>query len=135
MSLSLVQSVKMLMGREQRELSPEEIKSLGDFQRAHQVDDSDPLILVYALMAKNQVVADTLPNLLQQKITETIEMHRQTLREQSTVIAKELITAIALDIEAVNVNVKTRWTRYAIAFLAGLVMGAAIIGTLWLLKR
>ena len=135
MSLSLVQSVKMLMGREQRELSPEEIKSLGDFQRAHQVDDSDPLILVYALMAKNHVVADTLPNLLQQKITETIEMHRQTLREQSTVIAKELITAIALDIEAVNVNVKTRWTRYAIAFLAGLVMGAAIIGTLWLLKR
>lgn len=120
--MNLVESVQMLVGRE---LTVTEATSLAKFQKAHEVDDSDPLIIVYAMMAKNQLISDSLPGLLQEKVNETIELHRTVLREQAIVVSKEVITELARNIETANVNMKARWMRYSVAFLIGALMGGA----------
>lgn len=123
----LVANLEILM---KRPLTPEEINNLAEFQRLNEVDDTDPLLIVYALMAKSQLIIDTLPELLQQKALETIELHRQTLREQSTLIAKDLITVLAQNIESANVDWKVRWLRYAGCFVGGALFAAAALNVL-----
>lgn len=125
--MSLVATVEALM---KRPLTVEEMENLADFQRINGIDDSDPLLVVLALMAKSQLAVESLPALLQQKAIETIELHRQTLREQSTLIAKELITALAQNIESANVDWKARWLRYAGCFVGGAMMAAALMKVL-----
>lgn len=123
--MSLVENVKTLIGRE---LNEEEIRSLSKFQQLNGIDDSDPLIVVLALLAKGQLVMETLPDLLLSRANDTIELHRQTLREQSTLIAKELITelvkGIAKDIKVANVDWKIRLISYGACFISGAIVGA-----------
>lgn len=118
--MSLVDNVSLLLGRG---LNTEEMSSLANFQRVNQIDDSDPLITVLALMARSHLIMETLPKLLQEKATETITLHQQTLREQSTLIAKELVLTIAQDIRTASLATytdwKTRWISYGVAFAAG----------------
>lgn len=133
--MSLVKNVESILGRT---LSPEEVTNLANFQRFHNVDDDDPLIVVLALMAKSQLMLESLPNLLQQKAVETIELHQQTLREQSTLIAKELITTVAQNIEAANrleaakrlkeakLDWRLRGLAYAGIFIAGAIVALAL---------
>jgi hypothetical protein len=88
----------------------------------YRVDDDDPLIIVLAMMAASNGTVATLPDLLQQKATETIELHRTVLREQSIVISKELIIAVAGQIQ----STKLGWMRYAGCFVAGMIFAALI---------
>lgn len=115
MSMSLVESVKKILGRE---LTIEEVSNLSNFQKYHEVDDSDPLVVVLALVGANTVLINSLPNLLQQKANETIELHRRTLMEQSTIIAKDLITTIAHNI------IVEHWKKQLITYGAIFVGGA-----------
>lgn len=119
----LVSTLETLM---KRPLTPEETSNIAEFQRVNEIDDTDPLLVVLALMAKNQLIVEALPELLQQKALETIELHRQALREQSTLIAKDLITVLAQNIESANVDWKVRWLRYAGCFVAGALFAATM---------
>lgn len=120
----LVSTLETLM---KRPLTPEEIGNMAEFQRLNEIDDTDPLLVVLAMMAKNQLIVEALPELLQQKALETIELHRQTLRDQSTLIAKDLITAIAQNIESAAIE---RWIRYTGCFVGGAVFAALMLAIL-----
>lgn len=121
--MSLVSQVETLI---KRPLTSAEMANLADLQRINGIDDSDPLIVVLALMAKSQIITESLPELLQQKALETIELHRQTLREQSSLIAKELIIEIANSVVLANNHWQARWLRYGGFFVGGALFTAAL---------
>jgi hypothetical protein len=83
---------------QKRPLSKEEVGSINEFKKHFKVDDDDPLIVVLALMARSQLILESLPTSLEKKATETIELHRIAMREQSVLIAKDLIGILAEDI-------------------------------------
>lgn len=130
--MSLISTMEVLL---KRPLVNEEVANLADFQRLYSIGDDDPLIVVLAMMARSQIMVSTLPDLLQQKATETIELHRLVLREQSTLIAKELITTLAQNIESANVDWKVRWLRYVACFVCGAIAAAIVFIALRMLGR
>lgn len=108
-------------------LSPSSVLSLNAFQKEFNVEDDDPLIVVLALMARSQIIIESAPDLLQQKVVETIELHRNVLRDQATLIAKDLITVVAGEVEKVAYKkYKTRALVYAGIFVAGMVFSVII---------
>ena len=115
-----------------RPLTAEEITGLNNFKGRYDIDDSDPLAIVLALVGANTVLMNSMPNLLQQKATETIELHRTTLREQSTIIAKELIGTLSSNITGANASYKV----LSVWFACGSVFGGllALLITHWLRK-
>lgn len=119
--MSLVSAVEAL---QRRPLTQEERTNLADLQSIHHIHDDDPLIVVLALMARSQLLVGTLPELLQQKAIETIELHRTTLREQSVLISKELISTVAQNIQAANLGWRVGLVRYAMCFVAGMIFCA-----------
>jgi len=116
--MKLLQAMEVL---QKRPLTATEAAQLSDFQRLYLIDDDDPLIVVLALMAQSQLSVQTLPDLLQQKAIETIELHRTLLREQSVVIAKELIHTLSGQIRDANRTWQSRWSRYLGFFLGGAI--------------
>lgn len=117
--MSIADSIKELLGRP---LTVEEVTGLSNFQRLYDIDDSDPLAIVLALVGANTVLINSMPNLLQQKANETIELHQRTLRDQSTIIAKELIATLSQNIASANASLKVR----GMFFLGGAFIGALI---------
>lgn len=115
-----------------RPLTAEEITGLNNFKGRYDIDDSDPLAIVLALVGANTVLMNSMPNLLQQKATETIELHRTTLREQSTIIAKELIGTLSSNITGANASYKV----LSVWFACGSVFGGflTLLITHWLRK-
>ena len=124
----LADNVEALMNRQ---LTTEEVNNLAKFQRINDINDDDPLIVVLALMAKDQLLFEAIPNLLQQKANETIALHEQTLRSQSVLIAKELLTTIAENITAElkrhDVGWKMQWVPYTAFFVAGAVFAGFLL--------
>lgn len=126
--MSLITIVESL---QKRPLTAAEVESLNEFQRTFQIDNEDPLIVVLAMLARNQIALDHAPELLQQKVNETIEYHRVVLREQSVVIAKELIVDIGRELQVLVGTVKRRWVNYIGFFAGGATCGALIM---WLVQ-
>lgn len=122
--MNLKQAMEVL---QKRPLSAEEAALLSEFQRLYSIDDDDPLIVVLALMAQSQLLVQTLPDLLQQKAIETIELHRTLLRDQAVVIAKELIQTLSGQIQSANQTWQARWTRYLGFFIGGAISMGVLI--------
>ncbi len=131
--MSLVTSIQALL---KRPLSTDEVQSLNAFQKQFEVDDDDPLMVVLAMMARSQIILEAAPILLQQKVNETIELHRTALRDQAVIIAKDLVGLLAkdvlnqhsLDLElSIVKKYRTRWINYAITFLAGVSVALCFV--------
>lgn len=127
--MNLPDTVEGLLGQS---LPKEERDALHRFMDQYGIDDDDPLIVVLAMMARNKAMLDGLPDLLQQKAVATIELHQQTLREQSTVIAKELIVAVGNIVAETAVGKKLRTAWIALAFTLGFIGGGLAV---WLMHR
>lgn len=130
---------------QKRPLTTAELATLNEFQRTFEIDDDDPLVVVLAMMARTQIAVDSVPNILQQKVDETIELHRTVLREQSTLIAKELLQDIYVQIHsqirkmndkedsgkflsfAENADFKVLWLKYLLFFIGGMFFSATIL--------
>lgn len=125
--MSLVTSVEAIY---KRPLTTGEVQQLSDFQRQFEVADDDPVIVVLAMLAHAQVSLDAAPKLLQQKVDETIELHRIALREQAVIVAKDLIGDVAkqLVIQGKGDRRLLQWC------IASAVAGAIGFGTLLLLS-
>lgn len=123
--MSLVTTIEAL---QKRPLTAEEVSTLNEFQQSFKIDDDDPLLVVLALMARSQIIVDAVPNLLQQKVTETIELHRLVLRDQAVMIAKELIATLAEDIGKAALKNQRRWIQCIACFIGGMVFYASITG-------
>lgn len=128
--MNLVLTMEALM---KRKLTADEVGQLADFQSMFKVQDDDPLLVVLAMMARAQIITETIPNLLQQKALETIELHRTVMREQSVLMSKELIDTIAKNIRSASLELKSEklswrssWVRYSVCFIGGMILAAAI---------
>lgn len=123
--MSLAQTVEAL---QKRPLTPEELTTLNEFQQFFSVSDDDPLLVALAMMARSQLILESAPALLQQKVEETIELHRMALREQAVLIAKELIGDLVTQIKAQEKRGAALWLRYGAYFVAGMgSMGILIL--------
>lgn len=122
--MSLVTTVESFT---KRPLSAADVASLTAFQKQFNIEDDDPMMVVLAMMARGQIIVDSAPDLLQQKVTETIELHRNVLRDQATLIAKDLIVVLANDIEkSVFTKYKSRAASYAGFFVGGMVFSVVL---------
>lgn len=122
--MNLAQTIEAL---QKRPLTQEEMSMLNEFQRQFSVDDEDPILVVLAMMARSQLILESAPTLLQQKVTETIELHRSLLREQSVLIAKELISELVSQLQVQQKQGKSIWVRHLASFSAGIAMTFAIV--------
>ena len=125
--MSLISNVEQILGRT---VTPEQANDLNQFQKQFGIEDADPVIVVLALVSANKVLMEEIPKLLQQKAAETIELHRQTLITQSSLIAKELIHVLASSIDTSKKS-KDRLIPYVISFF----MGAISIGLFLIFLR
>ncbi len=135
-SMSLVESVQILAGG--RELTTAEVTNLAKFQKFHEVDDSDPLIISYALMARNQMISDSFLDRLRDEGSKLIALQDLTLRERALIIAQELLIELsrkmelelARKVESTKADLKTRWIRYSVVLLVGVLIGGAFAATI-----
>lgn len=125
--MSLISTIE---GLQKRPLTVDESTSIKNFQKAFDIEDDDPLVVVLALMSRSQLILESMPTLLQQKSNETMELHRTVLREQSVLIAKELISDVAQHIDAANRALKARLLRYVGCFVGGALCTTGVI--VWL---
>lgn len=125
--MSLITTIEAL---QKRPLTADESTTIKNFQKAFDIEDDDPLIVVLALMSRSQLILESMPTLLQQKSSETIELHRTVLRDQSVLIAKELISDVSQHIDVANRAFKARLIRYVGCFVGGGVFTAGLF-LLW----
>ncbi len=133
MSLSLISALEAL---KKQPLTAEEAAMVQEFQRQFDLDDDDPLNVVLAMMARSQMIIETAPDLLQQKVVETIELHRTNLREQAVLSAKELITDLSALLLSQQKGVSAIWRQRLSWYASGaasmlLVMGSALALARW----
>lgn len=126
--MSLMGAVEAL---KKEPLTAAEAAMLQEFQRQFHLDDDDPIAVVLAMMARSQMIIETAPDLLQQKVIETIELHRTNLREQAVLSAKDLITELSTLLLSQQKGVSSIWRQRLYWFIAGagsmvLVMGGAL---------
>ena len=122
--MTLAKTIEALDGRT---LSDVERASLHKFEQMFEIGEDDPLIVVLAMMAKNQLSVDQLPERLEKAAKVTIEMHQQTLREQSTLIAKELVVSIGNLVAGSTVGHKLRLAQLSICFMGGFILGGLCV--------
>jgi hypothetical protein len=127
--MNLVATIEKLQNKP---LTPSEAATIRDFQTTFSVEDDDPLIVVLALMARSQLILESVPNLLQQKVNETIELHQTLLRTQAVAIAKDLIKELTPHITLANKNWVSQVSWYIGFFVGGIVFS---FGCTWLVKH
>lgn len=127
--MSLVTAMEAL---KKQPLTPDEVNMLQEFQRQFELSDDDPLNVVLAMMARSQMIIESAPDLLQQKVSETIELHRTNLREQAVLTAKEVIA----DVSRVLLDLSRRdsssnsllWRQRLYGFGAGVICALVCVG-------
>ncbi len=113
-------SIAELLGRD---LTDEEITCINNLKGRFHISDTKPLAIVLALVGANHVLFESMPNLLQQKASETIKRHRTTLSKESTTITQELIGMLSHNIAMENARYKT----LAIWFSFGSIFGGMLV--------
>lgn len=114
--MSLLDSIQAI---KQRPLTAEEVSHINNFSRMHDIDESDPLVVIMAYLASAQMTYDQMPAQMEKSVRETIELHRTTLREQSMLIAKDLVGNIAQTLEQQSKYKKALIINYLGFFIGG----------------
>lgn len=134
--MSLITAMEAL---KKQPLTSEELQMLQEFQRQFDLDDDDPLNVVLAMMARSQIIIETAPDLLQQKVAETIELHRTNLRDQAVLTAKEVISDISRLLLAQQrndtSNLSVIWRQRLYGFAVGAMCMLVGMGSTFALVR
>lgn len=121
--MRLIDAVTQLLGRS---LTPEESNGLAQLQQAYGLDDADPIVIVLGMIGANKILMESLPDALQQKSMQMIELHRQTLVEQSKYMSRVLVSTIAEDLQQTNRIYNQRWILSLLFFMGGIVTAAIL---------
>lgn len=117
-------TVETLLGRK---LTAEESQVLIRLRDQYGYDDSDPLVVVLAMLGAHKILAEELPKKITDAAKETIELHRLLLREQASVVAKDLVGALAGTIHnSRDIRFRDRFLGFACGITIVLVILAAI---------
>ena len=122
--MNLVATVTELSGRV---LTSDEVFMLSKFQKKFDIEDDDPLVVVLALMAQSQIILSSAPDLLQQKVVDTIELHRNLLRDQAVIISKELIQVLAESNSKKTLDVSKVFNTSLFPFIGGILITFVVL--------
>ena len=114
-----------------RELRPDERQMLLNLRDQYGYDDSDPLVVVLAMMGAYTIVAKEIPDKIREASKSIIETHALVLREQSMVVAKDLVGSIASTIHSEGRKRKDRWLDGLIGGIIGALL-VAFVGAVWM---
>lgn len=82
------------------------------------IDDGDPMVVALAMTGAVKVMVDQIPEMIAKESEKITELHITGLRNQSILIAKDLVGVIAGQIHAAS---RTRRGRLVDAAIGGLV--------------
>lgn len=96
----LVAAIERITGKE---LSKEQLTHWQDIQNTYGVSDEDPLVMVLILMGVHQHLFNEVPERIKEATERAIIIHRTTLEDQATIVAKNLLSKITpMFVEAVS---------------------------------
>lgn len=96
----LVKSVERLIGQK---LTSDQVQYWQRLQDMFGVSDEDPIVMVFVLLGVHQHLFNEVPARIQEATDKAIAIHRTTLEDQSSIVAKRLLEQLApLFIKAVN---------------------------------
>ncbi|WP_205182603.1 hypothetical protein [Burkholderia sp. LMG 13014] len=88
----LVASVERIVGRS---LTTDEVMHWQKIQDVYGVSDDDPLVMVLILMGVHQHLYNDVPAKINEAVDKAVSLHRRTLEEQATIVAKGLVSQLA----------------------------------------
>lgn len=119
----LVGAVAVLCGRD---LTAEESQKLAKFQDQQSIGDDDPIVAILALLGVHKILIEEIPERIKKASQDAITVHEQTLREQSTIVAKELLITLARSINDAARAQRTwrdRAVEYALVAVIAMILG------------
>ncbi|MBN9424491.1 MAG: hypothetical protein BGO63_11325 [Candidatus Accumulibacter sp. 66-26] len=121
--MSLVDAIKSLLGRD---LSEADMKDIAQYQKVFEISDEDPIVVVLAIISAYRIAIQSMLDEWEKKIMLLIELHRQTLQEQSSFVAKDLIITVGNLVASTNIGVKYRRAMMAAMFFGGMFAGGVV---------
>lgn len=123
--VTMESSVERIVGRP---LTKEERQQLNRLRNDWGYSDDDPLVVVLALTGSMSLIAQDIPARIQAASDKIIETHASVLRNQSNLIAKEMVGTIA---GLVHNAGRTRSRRIVEAVACAVVGAVVSFGILW----
>lgn len=105
-----------------RDLSADERQMLVTLRDDYGYDDTDPIVPFLSMLGAHMVLTKDIPEKIMTASQKIIETHAVVLREQSMVVAKDLVGNLVGIIHTADRTRKDRW----IDGLVGAVVGVAI---------
>lgn len=112
-SLSMESAIAKIVGRI---LTDEERHMLMVLRDQYGYNDDDPLVVVLAMTGAIKIMAEEIPGKLAAAARETIELHQQTLRNQSMIVARDVVASVA---EIIHSASRSRKDRVIDALIGG----------------
>lgn len=100
----LVASIEKIIGRK---LTTDEVVHWQKIQDVYGVSDDDPLVMVLTLLGVHQHLFNDVPGKITEAVDKAIVVHRTTLEDQATIVAKGLIAKLGPMFAAANPQVGT----------------------------
>lgn len=117
----LVEAVEKIVARS---LSKDEVIHWQKIQETYGIADDDPLVMVLILLGVHQHLLNALPEKIAVATDRAIMIHRTTLEDQATIVAKGLLEKLA------PMFVKVASEKAAAAKSAGQRVGSVRVGSL-----
>ncbi|MET3122302.1 hypothetical protein AAKU67_001896 [Oxalobacteraceae bacterium GrIS 2.11] len=104
-----------------RDFLPQDHTQINYFQNHFGIEKDSTLMLLFVIWIRDRRAIEKLPEMLEQKARVTIELHQQTLRDQSVLISKELIGVIATQIKSNNNGTQDKLFVFSCGAAAGVI--------------
>jgi hypothetical protein len=91
-------------------------------------DDNDPLVVVLAMTGAIKIMAEEIPEKIRAASKETTELHMAVLRDQSMLVARDVVGSVAGLIHTAGRTKKDRITDGVIGSACGALLTAVVIG-------
>jgi hypothetical protein len=116
-----------------RDLTEDDRQLLIAVRDQYGYDDDDPLVVVLAMTGALKIMMDELPERLKKASEHLTEVHQITLKNQSAIIAKDLVGIVAEHIHAAGRTRKGRLIDAALG-AAGVLAFALLVGVVMYIR-
>lgn len=110
-----------------RALTEEERQILIHLREQYGYDDGDPVVVVLSMFGAIKIIADEIPSRIKAASEAVIEMHITGLREQSMLVAREVVGHVAGLIHAAGRSRKGRLIDMAVGGVFGALVAALVV--------
>lgn len=111
-----------------RELNQEERQMILRLRDQYGYSDDDPLVIILALTGAIKIIAEDIPAKIVQASEKATELHLQTLREQSMMVARDMVGQVAGLIHTAGRSRKDRVVDGIVGGIAGMILMIGMLG-------